>query len=104
MQEFSSLTISALYAAACLGWGILITLVLAQWQQKAVIDGLTSFSLSISIANTFLIGSAVVSALLIALGLSGQLRALPVIFILLPGIVGLLLHGLSKDHCRYRNS
>ena len=91
MHEFSSLTISALYAIACLGWRILITSVFAQWHQKADIDGLKSLSMSTSIANAFLIGSAVVSALLIALGLCGQLRPLPVMFILLPGIVGLPL-------------
>ena len=46
---------------------------------------------SVLVASSFLTGTAVISALLTVLGLIGQLRSLPLTFVLLLGAVGLML-------------
>lgn len=86
-----SLTISITYAAVCLGWGLLIVRAFSQCRIKITTDGRFFDDTSILVASSFLTGAAVISALLTALGLIGQLRLLPLNLVLLPGAVGLLL-------------
>jgi len=86
-----SLTISVAYAAVSLGWGLLVARVFTHCRIRINKDRRFFDDKSILIASSFLTGAAVISTLLTALGLIGQLRRLPLILVLLPGLIGLIL-------------
>jgi hypothetical protein len=99
MHWILSLTISVAYAILCFGWGLLIAQAFRRFHIMKIIVKDFSEDSSILVASIFLTGIAVVSGLLIVLGLMGQLRSLPLLLTLLPGAFGLVLWRKSlQDH------
>lgn len=96
-----SLTIFAFYAAVCVGWGFLTAKSLRHVRIKITTDERFFGDYSIFVASSFLAGAAVISALLTVLGLTGQLRLLPLILVLLPGAVGLIVGRKSLHDFTY---
>lgn len=96
-----SLTISVTYASVCLGWGFLIARAFSHCGIKITTDRRFFDCSSILVASSFLAGAAVISALFTVLGLIGQLRLLPLILVLLPGVVGLMLGRKSLHEFMY---
>ncbi len=101
MHWLLSILIFIAYSFACLGWGLLIALAWSRyWRGVANDDGNLSVDFSIGVASCFLTGIALCSALLTVLGLIGQLRPLPLILILSPGVIGIIVGRVHWARCR----
>lgn len=92
MTFLLSFIISSFYSLTCLGWGSLILKNFSYFQRSEFKNYILNNNLLILLASMFLTGTALVSILLTFLGLLGQLKQIPIILVLIPGIIGVGLN------------
>ncbi len=92
MTFLISFVISAFYSLICIGWGALVLKNFSYFQSNEFKSYALNNNLLILLTNMFLTGTALVSILLIFLGLLGQLKQIPIILVLLPGIIEIILN------------
>ena len=101
MTWILSFLISTSYSAICLGWGLLAFKIFSHHRINLNASKKFSNNLSILVASKFLTGVALISAILTVIGLTGNLRQLPLILVLLPGIFGLIINGKNFYNYKY---